>query len=174
MLGSIKQNRLPVPLLATLLAGCSPDPIPPPAPKMVDVCQAIDKGRNLLGSRITIVGWLDISRHESRLGDRNCPSERRFTYLGAAFKTPVVVNVADPKDQQSNQVASDLRKFPVGVEWGMRGRFIGRLVARPSPDVESAFDPSVEVVPFTFVIEEIQDLKVERPPYLPPPQEPNK
>lgn len=166
---SVRLGRAAASLLAILIVGCSPDRTSPPAAKVVNVCEAIDSGHDQLGRRITVVGWLDISRHESRIGDANCPSQRRFTYLAARFKTPVVVTVADPNDQQSAQVAADLRRYPIGVEWGMRGRFIGRLLVRPSPEVETAFDPPTEVVPFIFEIEEIQGMKVERPPYYPPP-----
>jgi hypothetical protein len=163
-----RRSILTLPALTMLLVSCPQDQVG--APIALSVCDAIDKGSEFVGKDVSIRGWVFASRHSTMLGDSVCPSKARNQFLFADKRAEIhQINLANPSDQLSQQVKQDIQEFPVWPEWYFRGVFHGTLIARTPPDLPHGSDPEVSLVPFTLVIDRIDEFRVERPPWLAPP-----
>ena len=149
-------------LLCLLVAACSTKEAADPGP-ILSVCEAADKGSELVGKPIRVAGWIQVSRHSVILGDRSCPSLLRPQTLVAEGNSDIPINLAQPADERSQSVKHDFRKSPTWPEWSFRGVFHGTLVAR-SPSEINMYTPLAR---YRLVITRIDEFRVERAGWLP-------
>lgn len=154
--------------LALISTACSRSAEPP----QFDICAALKNAPELIGKRISLVGWFGNVGFATRaMGSGACPEK----LIEPMFDKNVIIQFQNEGEPDADRLRSDLSNNVSAPDF--YAHFVGRLRKRTgqvqSGPVPMDGQPNLDDMPYVFDIERVTDARFERATFVPePPPEP--